>query len=159
MDAVLLEGVRRFNRNVTQRVGALSDRYLGRDRPLGEARLLWEIGEEGAEVRALRSRLALDSGHASRLLRALEAEGLVRVEPAAADRRVRVARLTPRGAAERALLEARSDDLARSILAPLEPGRREELVAAMATVVRLLAAAALEIRPLDPRHPDARLCL
>jgi hypothetical protein len=38
MDAVA--EVRRFTRLVTQRVGALNDHYLARDRPLGEARLL-----------------------------------------------------------------------------------------------------------------------
>src|SRR3954467_2694357 len=94
--------VRRFNRTVTQRVGALSDRYLSRDRPLGEARVLWEIGEEGCEVRALRARLDLDSGHASRLLRALEADGMVAVSPSPADGRVRMARLTEAGRGGRA---------------------------------------------------------
>src|SRR5437764_1344204 len=61
--------VRRFNRTVTQRVGALSDRYLWRDRTLGASRVLWEIGSEGCEVRSLRARLELDSGQMSRLLR------------------------------------------------------------------------------------------
>ena len=40
--------VRSFNRLVTQRVGALDDHYLSRDRPLGEARVLWEIGASRA---------------------------------------------------------------------------------------------------------------
>ena len=71
----MVEQVRRFNRAVTQRVGALDDRYLARDRPLAEARVLWEIGPDGCEVRALRGRLGLDSGHASRLLRALRPTG------------------------------------------------------------------------------------
>ena len=150
--------VRRFNRAVTRRVGALSDAYLGRGRPLGASRLLWEIGAE-CEVRALRSRLGLDSGHVSRLLRALEAEGLVAVEPGAADRRVRVARLTAAGRTERALLDARSDELAASMLAPLDPPERERLVAAMATVERLLTAAMVDIRPADPRDPDAARCV
>ena len=39
----MIQQVRRFNRIVTQRVGALNDRFLARDRSLGEARLLWEI--------------------------------------------------------------------------------------------------------------------
>ncbi|MGH3342734.1 MAG: hypothetical protein ACRDPK_07610 [Carbonactinosporaceae bacterium] len=43
-------------------MGALNDRFLARDRPIGEARLLWEVGEDGRDVRALRSRLELDSG-------------------------------------------------------------------------------------------------
>jgi hypothetical protein len=60
MDAEPIEAVRRFNRTVTQRVGALNDAYLSRSRPLGQARVLWELGAEAAgatEVRALRSRL------------------------------------------------------------------------------------------------------
>src|SRR3954470_3712298 len=155
MDAVMVDEVRRFNRTVTQRVGALSDRFLSRDRPLGASRVLWEIGAGGREVRALRARLGLDSGHLSRLLRTLEADGLVLVEPDAADRRVRVARLTRRGRKERALLDARSDELAGAILAPLDDAERAELLAAMATVERLLA---VEIRRVDPRHPDAVRC-
>ena len=133
--------VRSFNRTVTQRVGALSDRYLARDRPLGEARVLWEIGLDGCEVRLLRSRLGLDSGYLSRLLRSLEADGLVEVTASGSDRRIRVARLTAAGRAERAALDERSDDLARSLLAPLSSQQRQRLLAAMHEVVRLLTAA------------------
>src|SRR2546426_7856378 len=111
--------VRSFNRLVTQRVGALNDHYLARDRPLGEARLLWEIGVEGSDVRWLRSRLGVDSGYLSRLLRSLEAARLVRVDPNEDDRRVRTVQLTPAGLAERDLLDRRSDELARSFLEPL----------------------------------------
>ena len=156
---VLTDEVRSFNRIVTQRVGALDDHYLGRDRPLGQDRVLWEIGTEGCEVRALRSRLGLDAGHLSRLLRALEVAGLVVTEPSTADARIRVARLTTPGLRERALLDRRSDDLAESILAPLDEARRNELVEAMRTVRRLLSTATIEIRPVDPDGADARSCL
>jgi DNA-binding MarR family transcriptional regulator len=159
MDDAMVLQVRSFNRTVAQRVGALSDRFLGRDRPMAEARLLWEIGEEGCEVRSLRSRLGLDSGHASRLLRALEADGLARVEPSASDRRLRVARLTPEGLSERALLDRHSDELAASILAGLDPDDRAEIVTAMRTVQRLLMTAAVDIRDVDPTHRDARRCV
>ena len=151
--------MRRFNRTVTQRVGALDDRFLARDRPLAEARMLWEIGPDGCEVRSLRSRLELDSGHASRLLRSLEADGLVEVVPSAADGRVRLARLTRAGLAERAVVDARSDELARSFLEPLTTAQRDRLVAAMAEVERLLTAAMVAIRPVDPAGPDARFCI
>jgi DNA-binding MarR family transcriptional regulator len=77
MPEAMIEQVRRFNRTVTERVGALNDHFLDLERPLGEARLLWEIGLDGREVRLLRSRLGLDSGYLSRLLRSLEAAGLV----------------------------------------------------------------------------------
>jgi DNA-binding MarR family transcriptional regulator len=153
-----VDQVRSFNRVVTQRIGALSDRFLARGRPLGEARMLWEIGPGGCEVRTLRKRLELDSGHASRLLRSLEAAGMVRVAPSASDRRVRVATLTRAGLAERKLLDQRSDELAESMLAPLDAERRERLVDAMRTVERLLTFAAVEFRPVDPNHPDARQC-
>src|SRR3954451_5255631 len=105
MDDVMVAQVRRFNRAVAQRVGALDDRFLARDRPMAAARLLWEIGREGCEVRALRARLGLDSGHASRLLRSLEADGLVQVVPSADDGRVRRAELTVAGRAEREQLD------------------------------------------------------
>jgi DNA-binding MarR family transcriptional regulator len=159
MPDVMIEQVRRFNRVVTERVGALSDRFLGRAMPLGEARVLWEIGEDGCELRLLRARLGLDSGYLSRMVRALETAGLVNVTRSAADARIRVARLTPAGRRERATLNERSDELARSLLDPLSGPQRERLVAAMHDVERLLVAASVEIRPVDPEHADARYCL
>src|SRR5260370_3455199 len=110
--------VRSFNRIITQRIGALNDAFLSRDRPLGQARLLWEIGPDGADVRRLRSRLGLDSGYLSRLLRSLENDGLVVVQQSLADRRVRTARLTRARLAEQAELEPRSDSVAAPILPP-----------------------------------------
>ena len=67
MIADQIHRVRSFNRTVTQRVGALNNSFLDRGRPLSEARLIYEIGENGAELRQLREKLALDSGYLSRL--------------------------------------------------------------------------------------------
>ncbi|HTJ38459.1 MAG TPA: bifunctional helix-turn-helix transcriptional regulator/GNAT family N-acetyltransferase [Dactylosporangium sp.] len=162
MDSTLVAGVRRFNRTVTQRVGALDDQYMARGRPLGQARVLWEIGPDGAEVAALRARLGLDSGYLSRLLRTLEADGLVTVGPAGiegGDARVRIAALTEAGRAEWAELDQRSDDLARSILEPLARDRRDRLVAAMAEVERLLVASMVTLEPCPPSDPRARACV
>src|SRR5437868_12208551 len=150
--------VRSFNRLVTERVGALNDQYLARDRPLGEARVLWEIGREGCDVRRLRSRLGLDSGYLSRLLRSLEAAQLITVVQNEDDKRVRTARLTAAGLAERELLERRSDDLARSFLESLSGSRRERLVAAMAEVELLLTAGLVEVNPVDPAEHQAQFC-
>jgi len=159
MDAAMVAQVRRFNRTVTQRVGALEDGFLGRGRPLAAARLLWEIGPDGRDVRSLRAELGLDSGYLSRLLRSLEADSLITVEADAADRRVRVARLTPAGAAEREALDRRSDEVAAALLSPLPAPQRHRLAAAMADVERLLRAGMIEIAATDPAHPDARRCL
>jgi len=154
-----IEQVRRFNRIVTQHVGALEESYLRRGRPLGQARLLHEIGPDGLEVRSLRDRLKLDSGYVSRLLRALEGQGLVETQNGKGDGRVRRAVLTPKGHAERNTYDALSDDLAASFLAPLDPGQRERLVSAMAEVERLLRAGAVELRLEAADSPAAQSCL
>ena len=151
--------LRSFNRTVTERVGALEARYLGRDRPLGESRLLWEIGPEGAAVRDLRRRLGLDSGYVSRLLRSLEAQGLAVVEEDESDARVRVARLTAGGRRERAELDRLSDELAAAILEPLDDGQRVKLADAAETVERLLRASLVTISIEDPRSSDGRWCI
>ncbi|HWG23844.1 bifunctional helix-turn-helix transcriptional regulator/GNAT family N-acetyltransferase [Actinospica sp.] len=163
MQQTFVASVRRFNRTVTQRAGALNDAFLSRKRPLGQARVLWEIGEAGpggCEVRALRSDLDLDSGYLSRLLRALESDGLVEVvTDESSDGRVRFARLTATGMAEHKYLNQASDELAAEILAPLNEKQRERLVTAMADVERLLTASQVEIAVTDPRLPVARHCL
>jgi DNA-binding MarR family transcriptional regulator/GNAT superfamily N-acetyltransferase len=159
MADAMVEQVRRFNRVVTKQVGALNDRFLGRPRPLGEARLLWEIGLGACEVRSLRCRLGIDSGYLSRLLRSLEAAGLVEVSPSPADARIRIVRLTRAGRQERAALDRRSDELAGSLLAALSADQQKRMVGAMREVERLLVAATVQITPVDPEHPDAQYCL
>jgi DNA-binding MarR family transcriptional regulator len=147
--------VRSFNRAVSERVGALQQEYLARERSLGASRVLWEIGVDGTEVRALRHRLGLDSGYLSRLLRGLEREQLVVVEVDQADSRIRVARLTETGSAERALLDRRSDELAESVLAPLGETQRGRLVEAMGVVERLLTAGLVDVTIENPASAAA----
>ncbi len=151
--------VRRFNRLVTQRAGALDDHFLGRDRPLGESRVLYEIGSRGADLRELRARLGLDSGYLSRLVQSLAAAGLVKVSAGPEDERVRRARLTAAGLAEVEEMNRRSDQAAEAILTPLTQSQRERLVAAMTEVHRLLQAAGARIERVDPASPAARWCV
>ena len=159
MSAAATERVRSFNRTVTQRIGVLHDEYLARGRPLGASRVLWEIGDAGTDLRALRSRLDLDSGYLSRLVRSLEQDGLVVVEPSPGDKRVRSIRITAAGRAERKVLDRRSDELARSLLAPLSEAERDRLVAAMEVVERLLVAGLVEVGIEDPTSAAARFCI
>jgi len=159
MDENQIRQVRNFNRAVTQRIGVLSDDYLGRGRPLGESRLLFEIGRGGADLRDLRARLSLDSGYLSRMLRSLEAQGLVASQRAAGDGRVRRAALTRKGLREFDALDRHSQDFATSLLASLGPAQRERMTAAMAEVERLMRASAVTIEPADPASADARLCI
>jgi DNA-binding MarR family transcriptional regulator/GNAT superfamily N-acetyltransferase len=159
MDRENLDQVRRFNRLITQRVGALEESYLRRGRPLGEARVIFEIGAGGADVGALRGRLGLDSGYMSRLLRSLEDQGLVETVKPVDDRRKRRAILTRKGRAERATYDRLSDRLAAAMLTPLDARQRDRLAAAMGEVERLMRAAAVEIAIEAPESRDARACL
>src|SRR5947209_4304869 len=159
MEMPLVEQVRSFNRTMTERVGVLTDHFLGRNHPLGEARLLWEIGEEGASIRELRRRLGLDSAYVSRLLRSLEKQGLIVVRTSEHDGRVRLVQLTEAGLRERAELDHRADAFARSLLEPLGESQRVKLAEAMAQVERLLVGSMVKIAVADPTSPDARWCL
>ena len=158
-DPAMIDQVRRFNRTVTQRVGALDDAFLSRGRPLGQARLLWEIGTAGADLRELRARLDLDSGYLSRMLQALAAAGLITIQPSSADARVRTARLTAAGRDERKTLDRLADEAAGSVLAALSDSQRARLVRAMADVEQLMRASMITIGPCDPERPAARYCL
>lgn len=140
-----VETVRDFNRFYTRRLGVLTDRYLGQDRPLSEARLLFEIGER-ADVRELRARLGLDSGYLSRLLRSLQDQDLVRTRAHPADRRVRIAELTDAGRRERADLDARSRAGISELLGRLSAGQRRQLLDAQEQIRRLLRLTAVTVR-------------
>src|SRR3954465_4331526 len=142
--------VRQFNRLVTQRVGALDDHFLGRDRPLGESRLLYEIGAEGADLRELRRRLGLDSGYVPRLVQTLEEQGLIRLSPGADDQRLRRARWTAAGRREGREMNRRPDQGGAGPGQSLSPAQRARLVGAMTEVHRLLQLAGLQIERVDP---------
>ncbi len=154
-----IAGVRRFNRLVTLRAGALDDHFLGRARPLGASRVLYEIGSAGADLRDLRRRLGLDAGYTSRLVASLEREGLLRVEQAAGDRRVRTARLTAAGRREVREMDRRSDRAAARLIEALPLTQRTRIVAAMDEVHRLLRLAGLRIERVSPADETARRCV
>ncbi len=159
MDESQLESVRRFNRLITQRVGALDVDYLRRGRPLGEARLVFEISADGADVSTLRNKLELDSGYLSRLLQSLKAQGLIAITKGEDDGRRRRVSLTRKGNAERAAYDRLSDNLAASMLGPLGVSEQNRLLAAMGEVERLIRAGSVKVAAESPDSIDARVCL
>jgi DNA-binding MarR family transcriptional regulator/GNAT superfamily N-acetyltransferase len=159
MESDAIQQVRRFNRLVTRRAGALDHSFLGRGRPLGEARVMFETGLAGAEVRGLRAALGLDSGYVSRLLRSLSAQELIALTKPSGDARVRRVVLTAKGRAELAAYERVSDGLAQATLAALTASERQRLLAAMAEVERLLRASGVTVQREAPNSPGARWCL
>ncbi|MFJ9372076.1 GNAT family N-acetyltransferase [Streptomyces sp. NPDC101455] len=153
-----IEAFRHFNRYFTRRIGALDDHYLGQDRPLGEARLLFEIGD-GVSLRELRGRLALDAGYLSRMAKSLEAQELVRLTAPPHDTRLRLIELTDAGRIEVEEQQRRANALAAGLLATLTAPQRTELTAALATTRRLLRLAGITVTLVDGATEDARACL
>ncbi|MFJ5261349.1 GNAT family N-acetyltransferase [Streptomyces sp. NPDC088387] len=146
---------RRFNRYFTRRIGALDDHYLGQDRPLGEARLLFEIGD-GVSLRELRARLGLDAGYLSRLAKALQTQGVVRLSVHPDDSRLRMIELTAAGHVEVKEQNRRADALVTTVLGGLSAAQRIRLTESMETTRRLLRLAAITVTPVDGASPDAR---
>ncbi len=144
--------LRRFNRSFTPRIGVLDESFLGSGRLLAAARLLFEIGlsDAGVTVQALRERLDADSGYISRLLRRLEAEGLVELHDDPDDGRRRIARLTDAGGDEWRELDRRSDEIAQGVLASLSADQAARLAEALDTADRLLRCSSITSEVVDP---------
>jgi DNA-binding MarR family transcriptional regulator/ribosomal protein S18 acetylase RimI-like enzyme len=149
------EVLRRFNRAWSQRVGLLEDSYLGQGRSLGASRLLFEMGRDGAGVLELRRRLGLDSGYLSRLLRALENDGLVDVRPDPSDQRRRVVVPTAKGRRAIERLDQHSEERALALVEPLGPSQRRRLAEALATADRLVRAATCSVEAVDVASDEA----
>lgn len=147
--------LRTFNRSFTRRIGVLDDSFLRSGRPFAEARLLFEIGNDGAAVLELRHRLGLDSGYLSRLLRELERDGLVVSVPDPADARRRLVRLTRSGRDAWTDLDRRSDELAAGLIDPLSERQRQRLDDSLRSADRLLRVAAITFETVDPRSDAA----
>jgi DNA-binding MarR family transcriptional regulator/N-acetylglutamate synthase-like GNAT family acetyltransferase len=146
--------VRRFNRFFTRRIGVLREGLLDTPFSLTEARVLYELAHRAAPTAAELGRaLELDPGYLSRILRGFAAQGLVAREPSPGDARQRRLRLTEAGRAAFAPLDRRSEAEIGAMLAPLAAPGQARLVAAMATIERLLGGAPERPSPCLLRPP------
>lgn len=131
--------VRRFNRFYTNVAGLLREGLLGTDLTLTEARLVFDLAQrDQTDVSALRDTLALDAGYLSRLIKRLEARGLLKRTLSKTDARRQVLSLTARGRRSFRTLDERSAREVRGLLEPLAPADRQRLVGAMETIRGLL---------------------
>lgn len=155
-DFTTIEAMRAFNRFYTDRIGILDRAYLKADYTLAEARIVYEIGARG-EVLAVElvRDLHLDPAYLSRILKKFRERGLVTVAQDPADGRSQRLCLTDRGRAEFETLAELSRSQLRQMVAPLGEDEQASLVAAMATITRLIepqerAQAAPILRPHRP---------
>jgi DNA-binding MarR family transcriptional regulator/predicted GNAT family N-acyltransferase len=135
-----VDGVRRFNRFYTQRIGVLAENFLRTPYTLAESRVLFELANrEAPSPSDLAAALDLDPGYLSRILRRLERRGLVTRSTSPSDGRRTVLALTAAGRAAFAPLNERSHDDIAALLAPLPAERQERVLSAMAAIAEALA--------------------
>ncbi|UIJ73550.1 helix-turn-helix domain-containing GNAT family N-acetyltransferase [Aurantimonas sp. HBX-1] len=134
-----IAAVRDFNRFYTRQIGLLEEGLLKTPYTLGQARLIYEIATRtsAAAIDLARS-LDMDQGLLSRMLKALEGQGLVVRSPSSHDQRRSVLGLTDKGAEVFAELDAASAEAVAAWLAPLAQEDRQRLVAAMKELRRLI---------------------
>ncbi|TVT51602.1 winged helix-turn-helix transcriptional regulator, partial [Amycolatopsis rhizosphaerae] len=147
--------VRAFNRLYTALIGVLDEGLVGTEYSLSEARVLYELEQQGVtEVTELRRGLGLDAGYASRLLGRLETRGLLARERSESDGRRQIIRLTETGRAAQHSLEQRTVDQIAELLGRLGDEDQQRLVAAMGTITNLVGERsprpALVLRPPRP---------
>ena len=157
MDQDQIARCRQFNRAVAVEIGALDDSFLNRGRSLGSARVLNAIGLGYNSVSDLRAFLSLDTGLLSRLLRGLEAEGLIETTQGIVDRRSRITQLTEKGRVEFEIYEDLSNDRAAQILARHKNARH--LLDAMDIITTVLSRDQIMYEEVDYTSDAATYCL
>jgi DNA-binding MarR family transcriptional regulator len=141
--------VRAFNRFYTQRIGMLEAGILKSGFSLSEARLLFELAHrDTATATDLCTALHLDAGYVSRLVAQFVESGLVQRRASGKDARRTELRLTKKGRATFASLDASSEDAVRALLLPLGRPHRERITAAMGAIEKGLDRSG---RPAEPR--------
>lgn len=152
----LVDGVRRFNRFYTKRIGVLEEGMLHTPFSLQEARVIYELGQlDDATAGELAARLSLDAGYLSRILARLESEGLAKRKPGEKDRRRSHVSLTASGKKAYRKLDDGSRKEVHDLLAPLSGEERARLVGAMQGIERLLGEPVLERAPYVLRGPHS----
>jgi DNA-binding MarR family transcriptional regulator/GNAT superfamily N-acetyltransferase len=136
-----IDAVRAFNRDYTRRIGVLSQRLLGSPYTLTQARVMYEIAQRpGVLAATLARELGLDRGYLSRILRDFSAARLLSRAASSEDGRRQHLRLTAAGRRAFAPLEQGARREVRSLLEGLDGSARGEVLEAMGTIRRSLAA-------------------
>jgi DNA-binding MarR family transcriptional regulator/predicted N-acetyltransferase YhbS len=117
----------------------LGDEYLHTRWTVTEARIIFELATQGgATVADIRRRLELDRGYLSRIMATFESAGIVSRDRDPTDARVQRVRLTPQGLREFKVLNRRSARGITAMLTEHPEGEQAQLLAAMATIRRVL---------------------
>jgi DNA-binding MarR family transcriptional regulator/N-acetylglutamate synthase-like GNAT family acetyltransferase len=144
---------REFNRFYTAKLGMTRSSVYRTQFSLAEARVLYELGAGVNAVAALKRRTAMDGGQLSRLLKRLEADGLIERLPSPTDGRKQLVKLTGDGEDAFAALDETSREEVGALLdAAADPAAA---IAAMEQLRRALEPARMPTVVLrDPEPGD-----
>jgi DNA-binding MarR family transcriptional regulator/GNAT superfamily N-acetyltransferase len=147
--------IRSFNRFWTEEIGLLNAGLLDTPYSLTEARIIFELAHvDAAELADLRAQLGVDSGYLSRIMNRFKADGLVDAGPSPSDGRRQLVRLTGRGRAVFAMLDARSSAEIGGLLERLGHEDRRRLLDALTSAQEILERGGRPkpylVRPLQP---------
>jgi DNA-binding MarR family transcriptional regulator/GNAT superfamily N-acetyltransferase len=137
-----ISAVRAFNRFYTRKLGVLDHHLMKSPFSLSEARVLYELSHrEEPAAKEIGIELGLDPGYLSRIVQKFDEDGLITRKPLPTDRRQYRLALTAKGRQIFARLERSMQDDVGAMLAALRNGDSDRLIAAMATIERLLGTA------------------
>ncbi|NGQ96861.1 GNAT family N-acetyltransferase [Brevibacillus sp. SYP-B805] len=131
--------VRKFNRLITRRIGALREGLLHSPYSLTESRIIFDIAHRDHPTASdLAKELGLDAGYLSRILARLEEQGIIEKVRSEQDSRQRILYLTAEGRKAFELLNKRSHDEVAELLNELSEKDQQRLIAAMHTIEEIL---------------------
>jgi DNA-binding MarR family transcriptional regulator/GNAT superfamily N-acetyltransferase len=131
-DSKVVEQIRDFNRFYTNILGLLNAHILDSSYTLTEVRILLEIKKTvDCTANTLITRLSIDRGYMSRIIKRFENNGLIIKESSQADNRISFLRLTQKGKETMSELESKSDDQVENLINHLSDNNQRKLVKAM----------------------------
>lgn len=131
--------IRKFNRFYTRQLGLLDAHLLHSPLSLGEARVMYEIATADSPLAAnIADDLGLDRGYLSRIVSSFVRRGLVLKEKSHTDARQSPLRLTAKGKKLFAELQRDTDAQVASLLSPIPPDGRDQLIESMQVIQRTL---------------------
>jgi DNA-binding MarR family transcriptional regulator/GNAT superfamily N-acetyltransferase len=154
--AARVQSVWRFNRFYTKQIGVLRRGLLSSRFSLTQVRVMSELSSGECKTAAdLITKLGLDAGYVSRMLREFRNKGLVERSRSNADGRQNLLRLTSKGRKEFATLNTRQNKEVKAMLRRLPSDEQHRLVQSMHTIRRLVQGPAVSHRPyiLRPHRP------
>lgn len=131
-DDLIIKQIRDFNRVYTNILGLLNTHILDSSYTLTEVRILLEISKTiDCTANTLITKLTIDRGYMSRIIKGFENNGLIMKKSSQADNRISFLSLTQRGKEILAELEGKSDLQVKGLIDHLSNDHQRKLVESM----------------------------